>query len=186
MIRVHRERALEPDARLLVVGLGHVEPSDVVVRPREAGIDLDRLLKDDERFLGRVVDVLQAPARGVERLRQARHLVIGQAVAEIVLRALPCLRFGRVRDAVEQHHACEPRAAVVGDADRGADRAVGALGLGEHREQRRGFFIDRQRVPAAVVDVRSDPPSSAREREGGIVPPRFDENPEDPARHDLA
>ena len=111
---------------------------------------------------------------------------IGQAIAEIVLRALarPCL--GRARDAVEQHHACEPRATIVGDADRGGDGAIGALGLREHREQRRGLFIDRQRVPAAVVDVRSDPPSSAREREGGIVPPRFDENPEDPARHDLA
>ena len=186
MVGVHLERALEPYARLLVVMPAHVELPDVVVRPREARVRLDRLLEHGQRVVGIVVHMLQAPARGVECFCQAGYLVIGQPVAEEVLRALARLGLARVRDAVEQHHAAEPRGAVVGDAHRRGQRAVRAFGLREDRQQRGRLVVDRQRVVAAILDILAQPAALAGEGQGAVAQPFLDEDAEDPARHLLA
>src|SRR5207245_1944322 len=63
------ERLREPDERLLVVILTHVEPADVVIRPREAGVDGDRFLVGIERVSRLVQAVLEPPPGDVEGLR---------------------------------------------------------------------------------------------------------------------
>ena len=91
MIGIDRERPPEPHTRLLEIFARHVEATDVVIGPRKARIGVDRLLKHDERLVGGIVHVLQPRGGDVERLRQPRHLVIGQAIAEHPLGVLPCL-----------------------------------------------------------------------------------------------
>jgi hypothetical protein len=91
-----------------------------------------------------------------------------------------------VGDAIEEDEAREARAALVGDIGRRLDRTIGALGLRQHREQRRRLGVDRYGVLRTVVDPVTNPAAVACEGKGAIALSVLDEEPEDPARHQLA
>src|SRR5213594_3695872 len=143
VIRVHLERLREPDERLLVVLLTHVEPADVVIRPREAGVDGDRLLVGIERVSRLVQAVLEPPPGDVERLRNFGDLASRDAVARHPSRLRAGLGTRPVLDTVQQDQPSEAHEPVVGDPGAERDETVSAVRLKQHREKAGGLGRNR-------------------------------------------